>query len=50
MRVLEMGGERKEGREKARLNQLAARPRIGGLVSATITALIEVRVVNLVVN
>lgn len=35
-------------------NQLAAGPRIGrgegGLVPATITALIEVRVVNLVVN
>ena len=45
------GGDRKVERQgKGFLNQLAAGPRIGGLVSATITSLIEVRVVNLVVN
>lgn len=48
-------GPRRWGREVEKqgngfLNQLAAGPKIGGLVSATITALIEVGVVNLVVN
>ena len=42
------GGVKVERQGKGFLNQLAAGPRMGGL--ATITALIEVRVVNLVVN
>lgn len=44
------GGGLIERQGKGFLNQLAGRPRIGGLASATITPLIEVRVVNLVVN
>lgn len=52
MRALEIGGRGAKGRKAGKRlpKPISSRAEDGGLVSATITALIEVRVVNLVVN